>query len=52
MQHKYTHRGFINLDARNSEGLIIFDISDSGIGIADNQLDKIFNSFYQIEIGI
>jgi len=34
------------------EGFVIIEIEDEGTGIPENQLDKIFESFYQVKGGI
>ena len=52
---KFTHKGKIKLTIKlleeNKENVTIeFVVSDSGIGIADNKLNSIFNLFEQAEI--
>jgi signal transduction histidine kinase/DNA-binding response OmpR family regulator len=48
---KFTHRGFVRLIVRvalkDEKASCVFEISDSGIGIEKNDLDKIFNQFEQ-----
>jgi signal transduction histidine kinase/CheY-like chemotaxis protein/HPt (histidine-containing phosphotransfer) domain-containing protein len=48
---KFTHRGFVRLIVRvvieQGKATCVFEISDSGIGIEKNDLDKIFNQFEQ-----
>ncbi|GAX59843.1 integral membrane sensor signal transduction histidine kinase [Candidatus Scalindua japonica] len=47
---KYTERGGkINIDSRMTGKEIIVTISDTGIGIPEEDLDKIFDEFYRAE---
>lgn len=46
---KYTHAGSINLSAFIKETLLHIQVSDSGIGIPKEQLDKLFRSYQQIK---
>ena len=51
---KFTEKGHVNLNVRRIGGTekkpkILFEISDTGIGIAEDQLDKIFDDFTQAE---
>lgn len=51
---KFTHEGYIGIVVTHkelSEDLIeiYFEVKDSGIGIPENKLNHIFDSFYQIE---
>jgi signal transduction histidine kinase len=41
-----TKQGIITLSTRCSDDYIIVDISDTGIGIPEENLDKIFNPFF------
>ncbi len=53
---KFTHRGFIKLAVyTKDEGekvRCVFEVIDTGIGINQQDLDKIFNQFEQIETSI
>ena len=47
---KFTQEGEeIIMNLRAGEKSALISVSDSGIGIADNQLDKIFDRFYQVD---
>jgi len=51
---KFTEKGHVNLNVRPVAGTpnkprILFEISDTGIGIAEDYLDKIFDDFTQAE---
>lgn len=46
---KYTDRGFVSIEANTQAGqagrLVIFSVSDSGIGIREDELEHIFKNF-------
>ncbi|MBC3831015.1 response regulator [Undibacterium amnicola] len=46
---KYTSHGYIRIRTEVGEGKSIFSVEDSGKGIANHQLGKIFEEFYQID---
>jgi signal transduction histidine kinase len=46
---KFTDRGEIRLSARETEGLVEFQVTDTGIGIAPENLERIFEPFWQVE---
>jgi signal transduction histidine kinase/CheY-like chemotaxis protein len=47
---KFTRRGYVRLSARmQGEDLVVFEVADTGIGIAPENLDRIFEEFVQIE---
>ncbi len=45
----YTNHGGVQLGYRKRGNEIVFEVWDSGIGIAEHEKDKIFNEFYQSE---
>ena len=49
--HKFTDSGFIRLSVKQGDlrDMIHFIITDTGIGISSNELDKIFNPFIQAD---
>jgi hypothetical protein len=42
---KFTQRGSVEISAQATDGQIIIEISDTGIGIMPEDLEKIFNRF-------
>ncbi len=44
---KYTEKGNITVTARQEDGFIVVSVSDMGIGIAEEDLPKIFTKFYR-----
>ena len=46
---KFTERGRIDLTASCDEHTVRIDVRDTGIGIADEHLDRIFEPFWQAE---
>lgn len=45
---RYTHRGGVLCGVRRRTGHIRLEVWDTGIGIAENQIDRIFQDFYQV----
>jgi len=53
---KFTHKGGVVLRARTGQGLsdgsrLIFEVEDTGVGIAQEELDKVFDAFEQATNG-
>jgi len=46
---KFTDVGFVRLDIRAAEGIVTFSVKDSGPGIPEDNLDSIFDIFYQVD---
>ena len=46
---KYTLEGSVSFKARMGRGLLVFDITDTGVGIPKDKLDDVFKPFVRIE---
>ena len=46
---KFTKEGVIYLELSNDEAGLLFKVTDSGIGIAKENIDQLFNDFTQVE---
>ena len=46
---KFTHKGYITLTTENKGDLLFISIADTGIGIPEDKLEVIFNSFEQAD---
>ena len=46
---KYTNKGFIKIVAKQEDKKIYFEIIDSGIGIDNKNINKIFERFYRVD---
>jgi signal transduction histidine kinase len=48
---KFTERGEVRLRVRLTRNRFVFQVEDTGIGIADENRERIFDSFWQVEQG-
>jgi two-component system, chemotaxis family, CheB/CheR fusion protein len=48
---KYTRQGFVQLRCFPGDPLLRLEVADSGLGIAPEEIDRIFEEFHQIEQG-
>ncbi|TGK86840.1 PAS domain S-box protein [Leptospira noumeaensis] len=49
---KFTKEGFIHLNITTKDGEVLFHIQDSGIGIAPDRMEKIFDPFTQADVSM
>lgn len=47
---KYTHAGQVSLRCRRAGPLVRFEVADTGIGIPDDELKRIYDDFYQVGV--
>ena len=48
---KFTDNGYISIDAEREGNHILISIEDTGTGISNGELKKIFTKFYQVYMG-
>jgi len=46
---KYTEEGKISFDIYENDNYLCFEISDTGIGLDEKNIEKIFDKFYRVE---
>ncbi len=47
---KYTEKGKIEIEAIKKKGLVEISVKDTGLGIAEKDMDKLFKAFSQISV--
>jgi protein-histidine pros-kinase len=46
---KYTQKGFVRVELRRVDEMVEFSVTDSGIGIRAEDLEKLFEQFSQVD---
>jgi two-component system sensor histidine kinase/response regulator len=46
---KYTDKGSVSLASERRDGVVEFFVKDTGVGVAEEHLEKIFEPFWQVE---
>ena len=46
---RYTSQGTIHISVEHNEQQIVFYVADTGIGIAQSDLERIFDAYYQVD---
>lgn len=46
---KFTEEGEVSLSASERDGEVVFTVGDTGVGIAPEHLDSIFDAFWQVD---
>ena len=49
---KFTEKGSVTVETRLSKNMIVTKVTDTGIGIAKKNLDKLFKPFSQVDTGL
>jgi PAS domain S-box-containing protein len=46
---KFTEQGSVTLRVRGNNGLLLFSVEDTGVGISAEHLNRLFDKFYQVK---
>ena len=46
---RYTSQGTIHISVEHNQQQIVFHVTDTGIGIAQSELERIFDAYYQVD---
>jgi len=46
---KFTERGEVRLTVEETDGHLVFEVADTGAGIAEEHLERVFEPFFQID---
>jgi signal transduction histidine kinase/CheY-like chemotaxis protein len=49
---RFTEKGYVRLSAEQNEKEVVICVSDSGPGIPQEELESIFDEFYQVDVSI
>ena len=49
---KFTNKGYIEIGYGLNDGNLSFFVKDTGIGISENDQEKIFDRFYQVDLNV
>lgn len=45
---KFTEPGYVKLEVKYGDGQVLISVSDTGVGISEEDLPKLFGKFYQV----
>jgi PAS domain S-box-containing protein len=48
---RYTHLGHVTVTCRRQDANLVFEVGDTGLGIPREEMDRIFEEFYQVDRG-
>jgi signal transduction histidine kinase len=49
---KFTEQGGVSVRARPGDGKILLEVSDTGLGIKHEEIDRLFRPFSQLDSGV
>jgi polar amino acid transport system substrate-binding protein len=49
---KFTEFGSVTVFCRQTDGIVVIEITDTGVGIAETDQERIFNTFDQVDTGV